>query len=71
MCLCVLLVLVGWLTIFRIARKGMWKGGVDGESPAEYKKRHASLEAGGKDEGALTAAKAKTPRSLFSRLFSK
>lgn len=26
----------------RAARRGMWVAGIDGETPAEYKRRHAS-----------------------------
>jgi endonuclease YncB( thermonuclease family) len=33
------------LTFNREARRGMWEKGVDGETPAEYKKRHAGATA--------------------------
>jgi hypothetical protein len=57
-------------TYHRAARRGMWKHGVNAETPAQYKRRHAS--AGSLEEA--EAAKPKTERhssqrGWFRRLF--
>ncbi|KAI3608704.1 mitochondrial protein [Moniliophthora roreri] len=57
----------------KAARRGMWKKGLSGETPAEYKRRNAQLEAE-KEQAAKEKAReqpVQPSKGLFSRLFSR
>ncbi|KAK0483683.1 hypothetical protein IW261DRAFT_1464535 [Armillaria novae-zelandiae] len=57
----------------KAARRGMWKKGVTGESPAEYKRRYADLEAAGASKATSSPSPKKTRRvkSWLGRLLSR
>ncbi|KAG7087389.1 hypothetical protein E1B28_013360 [Marasmius oreades] len=54
------------------ARRGMWQKGIGGESPAEYKRRYAQLEAGKQDVKSQSPPDEPAPRKgWFSRLWKR
>ncbi|THU80849.1 SNase-domain-containing protein [Dendrothele bispora CBS 962.96] len=54
----------------KVARKGMWKKGVTGETPAEYKRRHASGELETPNSKKTQTDEA-VSQGWFSRLWSR
>lgn len=60
--------------IHRASRLGIWKNGLDGETPAEYKRRHAQAEATPVSKGDKSKIKTTTtpssspPRSFLNKL---
>ncbi|PBK96916.1 nuclease [Armillaria gallica] len=58
----------------KAARRGMWEKGTTGESPAEYKRRYADLEAAGASKASTSSPSPKKPRrvkSWLNRLLSR
>lgn len=58
----------------KAARRGMWKKGVTGESPAEYKRRYADLEAAGASKATSSSPspkKIRRAKSWLGRLLSR
>jgi len=53
----------------RAARRGMWKDGSNAETPAEYKRRHASPGVLPVEEAKL--ATPKRQKTWWSKLFSR
>jgi hypothetical protein len=61
----------------RDKRRGMWKNGTDGETPAEYKRRHAAAANSGattassKEAGDLNGTAQKSTKGWFSRFWNR